>query len=81
MDIKDRDGIKVRKVGNSNVFTIPKYIHPTDDNYQVFQGRHGDIIYTPKRKNIFKDKEFIKKHDWKQNEEWSDKLVGEEKID
>jgi len=79
--MKDMNGIKVRKVGNSKVFTIPKYIHPTDDSYDVFQGRHGDIIYSPKRKNIFKDKEFIKNHDWKQNELWTDKLKGAEEID
>lgn len=73
--------IKPRKVGNSSVFTIPKNIQITDDKYDVFQDRHGDIIYSPKKNNIFKDKEFIETHDWRQKEEWSDKLRGEENID
>lgn len=72
--------VKARRVGNSNVFTIPQNIKP-EGEYDVFVGRHGSIIYSPKRKNIFEDKEFIRKHDLKQKEEYTDTLKGEENID
>ncbi|TGD21628.1 antitoxin of toxin-antitoxin stability system [Companilactobacillus suantsaicola] len=68
--------VKVRRIGNSKVFTIPKSIHITTDDYVVFQGRHGDIVYAPKRKNVFDDEGFIKAHDWSQREEFSDTLKG-----
>ena len=72
--------VKARKVGNSNVFTIPQNITP-EGEYDVFVGRHGSIVYSPKRSNIFEDKNLIKKHDLKQKEEYSDTLKGEEEID
>ncbi|WP_334331914.1 MULTISPECIES: AbrB/MazE/SpoVT family DNA-binding domain-containing protein [unclassified Companilactobacillus] len=74
------DEVKVRKIGDSKVFTIPKSIHITSDEYIVFQGRHGDIVYVPKRKNVFDDEEFIRTHDWSQKEEWSDTLKGTEEL-
>lgn len=76
-----KNEIKVKKVGNSKFFTIPSYITPSESTYTVFQGRHGDIIYKPKHKNIFKDKEFIEKHNFKQTEDLTDHLRGEEEID
>ena len=72
--------VKARRVGNSNVFTIPNGIEPKGE-YDVFVGRHGSIVYSPKRKNIFKDKDFLKNHNLKQKEENIDSLKGEEKID
>lgn len=77
----EKNDVKVRKVGNSKVFTIPKYINTSDDTYTVFQGRHGDIIYRPKKPNIFKNPNFAKTHDLRQTEEWSDTQKGEEEID
>jgi len=44
--------VKARRVGNSNVFTIPQNIKP-EGEYDVFAERQGSIIYYPKRKNIF----------------------------
>lgn len=72
--------VKARKVGNSNVFTIPNGINPKGE-YDVFVGKHGSIVYSPKRKNIFKDKKFIQKHNLKQKEENNGSSKGEEEID
>lgn len=72
--------VKARKVGNSNVFTIPQNIHP-EGEYDVFEGRHGSIVYSPKRENIFEDKNFIQKHNLAQKEEYPDTSKGEEDID
>lgn len=77
----DDMSVKARKVGNSKVFTIPQGIKPTDGEYDVFQGRHGSIVFAPKNNNIFKDKKFIKTHDLTQHEEFTDKSKGEEEID
>jgi len=44
--------VKARRVGNSNVFTIPQNIKP-EGEYDVYAERQGSIIYYPKRKNIF----------------------------
>ncbi|GEO58728.1 type II toxin-antitoxin system PemI/MazE family antitoxin [Companilactobacillus bobalius] len=73
--------VKARKVGNSKVFTIPQNIKPTDGEYEVFQGRHGSIVFSPKKTNIFKDKKFLKEHNLKQKEEFNDESIGEEEID
>lgn len=73
--------VKVKKVGNTKVFTIPEEIKPTDGEYDVFQGRSGSIVFTPKKPNVFKDKDFINTHDFTQYEEFAGKLKGEEEID
>ncbi|KRN59023.1 type II toxin-antitoxin system PemI/MazE family antitoxin [Limosilactobacillus secaliphilus] len=54
--------VKIRKVGTSNVLTVPKSIKPTDQEYNVYSGRNGAIVYMPKRKNPFEDNEYIKQH-------------------
>jgi len=72
--------VKARKIKDTKVFDIPKGINPTDGIYVVFQGRHGDIVYRPKRPNIFKDPTFIKGHDFKQEEAFHDTLKGNEDI-
>jgi len=54
--------VKPRKVGSSEVFTIPKGIKITHDQYEVFSGHDGAIIFLPKNKNPFTDPAFIKAH-------------------
>ncbi|KRK34654.1 hypothetical protein [Loigolactobacillus bifermentans] len=54
--------MKPRKVGTSTVLTVPKNIKITADDYDVFSGRDGAIIYLPKTKNPFTDPAFIKAH-------------------
>lgn len=54
--------VKIRKVGSSNVLTVPKSIQATDQEYNVYSGRNGAIVYLPKRQNPFEDPEFIKQH-------------------
>lgn len=46
--------VKVRRQGNSNVFTIPKNIKvTTDTKYNVYQDNDGNIIYEPMKKVIY----------------------------
>lgn len=54
--------VKIRKVGSSNVLTVPKSIKASDQEYNVYSGRNGAIVYLPKRKNPFEDPEFVKQH-------------------
>lgn len=54
--------VKIRKVGNSNVLTVPKNIKVTNKEYEVFAGRNGAITYIPKTSNPFHNKETIKKY-------------------
>ncbi|MCI1890925.1 type II toxin-antitoxin system PemI/MazE family antitoxin [Schleiferilactobacillus perolens] len=55
--------MKVRKVGNSHVLTVPSSIPflPNAD-YGVFAGEQGAIVFYPKSKNPFKDREFLQTH-------------------
>ncbi|WP_125567497.1 type II toxin-antitoxin system PemI/MazE family antitoxin [Companilactobacillus insicii] len=73
--------VKIRKVGNSNTLTVPNNIKPMAKEYDVFQGRDGVIVFSPKKKNPFHDEEFIKNHDWTQDEEFGGPLIGKEKLD
>ncbi|MDN6665169.1 MAG: hypothetical protein L0L78_08050 [Tetragenococcus koreensis] len=46
--------VKLRKVGSSHVLTVPNKFEVTENTeFDVFQGRDGSIIYTPKRNNPF----------------------------
>lgn len=73
--------VKAKKMNGVNVFEIPDNVKATDGEYYVTQSRNGSIIYSPKRKNIFKDEKFIATHDWKQKEISIGPLVGKEKFD
>lgn len=72
--------VKIRKVGNSNTLTVPNNIKPIAKEYDVFQGRDGVIVFSPKRKNPFNDEEFIQTHDLSQKEEFGGPLIGKENI-
>lgn len=54
--------VKIRKVGTSNVLTVPKSIKNTHKEYEVFAGRDGAIVYLPKRPNPFEDQNFVNHH-------------------
>lgn len=54
--------VKIRKVGFSNVLTVPKSIKVSEREYNVYSGRNGAIVYLPKRRNPFEDPEFVKHH-------------------
>ncbi|AKP64386.1 type II toxin-antitoxin system PemI/MazE family antitoxin [Levilactobacillus koreensis] len=69
--------VKARKVGNSTVLTVPAEIKVADE-YDVYQGRDGQIVYTPKERNPFLNPEFIATHDLTQKEEFGGHLVGNE---
>ncbi|EHN58431.1 MAG: antitoxin of toxin-antitoxin stability system [Oenococcus sp.] len=55
--------VKIRKSGNSNILTLPKEIKPTAKEFTVFQGRDGEIVYTPKKTNPFKDEKWVQAHE------------------
>ncbi len=60
--------VKLRKVGTSNVLTVPSSIKPRETEFDVFYGRNGAIVYTPKTKNPFTDENFLKTHQGKLDE-------------
>jgi antitoxin component of MazEF toxin-antitoxin module len=70
--------VKIRKVGNSSTLTVPSHISPKAEEYEVFQGRDGVIVYVPKKSNPFYDEKFIASNDFTQDEVFGGPLVGEE---
>lgn len=54
--------VKLRHVGSSDVLTVPSTVKERHRVYKVYQGRHGAIVYVPKRKNPFLDKDFVQSH-------------------
>jgi len=60
--------VKMRKVGNSIVLPVPENIPTTTEEYSVYQGTSGQIIYSPKRANPFLDAHFVETHHFPQTE-------------
>lgn len=54
--------VKMRRVGTSNVLTVPKSVKEIHKEYEVYPGRGGAIVYLPKHKNLFADQQFVKSH-------------------
>ncbi|MCI1290163.1 MAG: antitoxin of toxin-antitoxin stability system [Lactobacillus sp.] len=54
--------VKIRKVGNSKVFTVPKAFKTTSAEYEAFLGRDGAITFLPARTNPFDSKDAVKKY-------------------
>lgn len=54
--------IKIRKVGTSNVLTVPKNIKTTSSEYEVYKGRNGVITYIPVTPNPFHTSKTIEKY-------------------
>lgn len=52
----------MRKVGTSNVLTVPKFIKNLHKEYEVFAGRDGAIVYLPEHPNPFEDQDFVNSH-------------------
>ncbi|MCT0021448.1 antitoxin of toxin-antitoxin stability system [Weissella cibaria] len=55
--------VRLRKIGTSNVLTVPSYITPKDTEFDVFSGRNGAIIYTPRTSNPFLDEHYVATHE------------------
>lgn len=71
--------IKVRKLGESNFFSIPESIKLQADSYRVYQNEEGMIIYVPKKNNPFKNSKIIEKYQGSnQKEEIGNSLIGKE---
>ncbi|MDN6710940.1 MAG: hypothetical protein L0L46_05790 [Tetragenococcus halophilus] len=61
--------VKLRKVGSSHVLTVPKKFKVSENTeFDVFHGRDGSIIYTPKRNNPFEGDWY--NHDLQQESEF-----------
>ncbi|GLB47504.1 hypothetical protein WR164_14830 [Philodulcilactobacillus myokoensis] len=54
--------VKIRKVGTSNVLTVPNDIKAKSKKYDVFSGRNGAIIYLPVGENPFTNADFLSRH-------------------
>ncbi|QBO37467.1 antitoxin of toxin-antitoxin stability system [Periweissella cryptocerci] len=68
--------VKIRKVGNSSVLTVPQSILPANvTEFLVYAGEDGKIVYTPIKNNPFNDAELMATLDLKQTEEFEG--VGE----
>ena len=66
---------KMRKI------SVPKSIKAEDLEYDVFQGRFGELVYLKKIANPFEDEEFLRTHDLTQEETFSGPLMGKEIFD
>ncbi|MBJ7639814.1 antitoxin of toxin-antitoxin stability system [Weissella confusa] len=54
--------VKVRKVGNSRVLTIPAQIDTEATQYSVSVAEDGTITYQPLEPNPFKNADWIQSH-------------------
>lgn len=55
--------VKIRKVGNSLVLTVPKNIKVSlNKEYDVFTGRDGAITFLPVESNPFHTQDTVKKY-------------------
>ncbi|KRK99583.1 hypothetical protein [Companilactobacillus futsaii] len=61
--------------------SVPKSIKAEDLEYDVFQGRFGELVYLKKIANPFENEEFLSTHDFTQKEVFSGPLVGKEIFD
>ncbi|TGD21568.1 antitoxin of toxin-antitoxin stability system [Companilactobacillus suantsaicola] len=61
--------------------SVPKSIKAEDLEYDVFQGRFGELVYLKKIANPFEDEEFLRTHDLIQEETFSGPLMGKEIFD
>lgn len=63
--------VKIRQVGSSKVLTVPNNIDVNlSDEYNVYKGQDGAIVYTPKTRNPFIGDWYH--HDLKQTSEFED---------
>jgi len=62
------ESIKMRKAGKTTVLTVPKSIPITNQEYNVYQSRSGQIIYSPKRPNPFLESQFVETYHFPQTE-------------
>jgi hypothetical protein len=66
--LKHTKTVQARKTGNAKVFTIPTFFDVKEgQEYSVFQGRDGVIVYAPKLPDIFTDPKY-KDIDFSQSE-------------
>ncbi|KRL96285.1 hypothetical protein FC21_GL000284 [Limosilactobacillus equigenerosi DSM 18793 = JCM 14505] len=54
--------VKLRRVGTSNVLTVPFFIHTDCKEYNVFVGTDGAIIYIPTQTNDTELQRLARKH-------------------
>jgi hypothetical protein len=54
--------VKIRKVGTSNVLTVPKNIKVTSKEYEVYEGRDGAITFLPVTENPFNTVKTLEKY-------------------
>lgn len=64
--------VKLRQVGQTNLLALPSQIRPMYSEFDVYQDRDGQIIYTPVQSNPFLDAKFIATHDFKQDDIFPD---------
>ena len=60
--------VKLEQVGSKIMLPVPNNIKPQASEYEVYQNREGQLIYTPKTVNIFLDDAFAATHDFTQTE-------------
>ncbi|GAA3637401.1 hypothetical protein GCM10022297_14810 [Lactobacillus hamsteri] len=54
--------VKIRKVGSSNVLTVPKGIKVTSKEFDVYEGREGAITFLPVTDNPFNTTKTLEKY-------------------
>ncbi|WP_137625145.1 antitoxin of toxin-antitoxin stability system [Lactiplantibacillus pingfangensis] len=64
--------VRLRRVGQTNLLDLPSQIKPMYSEFTVYQGRDGQIVYTPVQSNPFLDAKFIATHDFTQDDIFPD---------
>ncbi|ETY73726.1 hypothetical protein [Lactiplantibacillus fabifermentans] len=60
--------VQLKQVGSERILPVPSHIKPRASEYEVYQNRDDQLIYTPKTVNIFLDDAFAAMHDFTQTE-------------
>lgn len=70
--------VKIRKVGTSNVLTVPSDISvPKDAEFEVYAGEQGSIVFLPRKQNPFMDDQYAATHDLRHDSAFADvRLTG-----
>jgi len=67
-----------RRIGDSTVLDLSKNIEATAQEYNVYSGDDGALIFIPKKDNPWLDSEFVATHTFPQKESFGGPLVGNE---
>lgn len=54
--------VRKRRLGQATVLPVPENINSPFEQYEVYAGRDGAIVFLPKKTDPFTDERFIQAH-------------------